>query len=140
MCTPRLQARAVATAADEVEPVRIDDEAVLTGHGRRGTVDLAFEITGHGEVGDGATVAADEVVMVVTGEILGQFEVAVFVRGDDAADDARLLEFGQVAVRTALRQVGLASEDLGQRHRPANARQHVDDRATRPGVALSDGS
>jgi len=75
---------------------------------------------------------------MVTGEIFGELIVAVLVGRDDPAHDARLFELGQVAVRAALGQIGLAGEDLGKRHRTAFVGEHIDDGATRTGIALSD--
>ena len=43
-------------------------------------------------------------VVVVAGEVLGELEARVLVVGDDAMDDARLLEHDEVPVDAALRE------------------------------------
>ena len=103
-------------------------EAGALGHlGERG-LELLLDGGGHLEVGDVSAGRADQVVMVVR-QVLGQLVAGELVRGHDAVHHARSLEHGQVPVRRALGQAGLALEQLRDRQRLVDLRQEVDEGA-----------
>ncbi len=80
-------------------------------------IELGLEVGVEGDIGDGAAVRADQ-VMVVLGELLGEL-VAGMIAGavHDASNRPRLLEHGEVAIRRALRQRSVDGEQLRQRVR-----------------------
>ena len=78
---------------------------------------------------------ADEVV-VVAHQVLGQLVAPAFVAGDDAVDDADLLEHDEVAVGRALGERRAAGEQLGDGRRAGGVGEQVDDRPAAVRVAL----
>jgi hypothetical protein len=72
-------------------------------------VKLAFDRVGELNVGHRAAGVAHEMVMV-TGELLGEFEAGEAAVPSETVDDAGFLEHGEVAVQAALRQ--MRREDL----------------------------
>ncbi len=101
--------------------------------------DGTFEPGRRGGVLHAATLRADEVMMMVTGEVLAELPAREFAIGDDAVDDSCLFEDDQVPVDRALGEVGAALEDLGDRDRPAGLVENLDQRSPVGGEALSDG-
>ena len=70
------------------------------------------------------------------GEVLGQLVAGVVVAADDATNDPRLLEDGDVAVRRALWQLVAGAEDLGDREGPVVRHEGLHDGPPVRGVAL----
>ena len=79
---------------------------------------------------------ADEVMMVMPGEILGQLVAGELVAADDPVDHAGLFEDGQVPVRRRLGQRPVACEQLRDRQWRLGRGQHPHQRAAGPGIAL----
>jgi hypothetical protein len=73
---------------------------------------------------------------MVLGQVLHELVMGEVLAGDDAANDVRLLERGEVAVRRGLRQRSIGVEDLRDRHGLRRRGDNVDERATLRRVAL----
>ena len=84
-----------------------------------------------------ATPRTDEVVVVMAGEILCEFEAAEFVVGDDPMHDAGRLQYGEVPVHRRLGQLAGPVEHLGHGEGPAGIGEEHDERAAAGGVALT---
>ena len=71
-------------AAEQVESVVVGREARGTGHLLHEGLERAFEPIGRREVGHRTAGGADQVVMVVVGEVFGQLEAGELVGSGDA--------------------------------------------------------
>ena len=80
--------------------------------------------------------SADQMV-VMAREVLGELVARELLLGDHAADRARLLEHGEVAVHGALRQPATAARISGIARRAARAAQQLDELAPLRRVALA---
>jgi hypothetical protein len=96
-----------------------------------------FNLPGCFEVFYRAAARADEVVVVVTCELLGDLEASVLVTAHDAVDDPRLFEEGEVPVGRALREALLGGNELGCGEGTASPSQSVDQDPAARGVALA---
>jgi pimeloyl-ACP methyl ester carboxylesterase len=106
------------------------------GHLDQCRIKAPLEVAGNGEVLHQATAGADQVVMVVTGEILGQFKAAEFVVGDDPVHHSGALEHRQVPVCRRLGQ-GLGTfQHLRHGKGTLRGSQEFDQGAALGGVAL----
>lgn len=92
---------------------------------------------GDGEVGDVTAFGADQVMMMVIGEVVGQLEAGEFVYRRDAMHDAASLEDRQIAVRRTLGQIA-GVDDLGGGERTIGTRQNPDQGSTPRRIALID--
>jgi hypothetical protein len=92
--------------------------------GRERAVDLGFERCGHRHVAHGAAAGADQVV-VVLGQVLGQFVPGPLAGGDEALDQAALLQHGEVPIHRTLGEVAPPLEDVGDRERSTCAGEEV---------------
>ena len=90
-----------------------------------------------GHVGDLAAPGAKQVV-VVLGDVLGQFEAGELVVGRDAPHDPDLLQVDEVAVRGAAREPWCQLGDVTDAHRVARPGKYLDDLAPAAGVPLGD--
>ena len=75
-------------------------------------------------------------MVMMAGEVFGEFVAREVVVGDDAVHDAGLFEHDEVAVHGALREASPRGEDLGDRERPVGRGEHVDDLLAHRGHAL----
>lgn len=75
---------------------------------------------------DGSTSGADEVMVMMTGEILGQLESTVLISALHPADDTGLGQHREVPVGRALRYASGGVQDLGDGQRPLCCGQDVD--------------
>jgi len=64
--------------------------------------------------------------MVVPGELFGQLEPAVIVGAADTLNDAHIEKGGEVAVGSALRQLGSGGQDFRDRQRSPSRGQGLD--------------
>jgi hypothetical protein len=97
--------------------------------------DHALERRARSDIDDAATAGAEQMVMVL-GEVLGQFEAGELIAGGNAADDPGTLEIDEMPVRRASRHAGELRGDVGDTDRMAIGRQELDDRPSARGVAL----
>ena len=102
----------------------------LGGHGS----EVGFERVGNCEVQDRAAARADQVVVMI-GEVLGQFKASKLVGSDDSMHHTAGLEHGQVPVRRALGERSCL-QDLGRGEGTTGLAQHLDQAAPPGGVAL----
>jgi hypothetical protein len=100
-------------------------EAVPTSEPIERPIDVGFESTGDRDVLDAPARRADEVMMML-GEVLCQLVAAELVVGDDAPDDAGVLEGGEVPVHRALREPR-RGQQLGNARSWALTRKRVDE-------------
>jgi hypothetical protein len=91
---------------------------------RERAVDLGFERCGHCDVTHGAAAGADQVV-VVLGEVLGQFVPCPLAGGYEALHESELLEHRKIPVDGALRETLSLFEDVRDRERSTCARKEV---------------
>ena len=115
----------------------LDRPSLVAGDHPRRTIDQVFELVRHGEVLDGAAHRADEVMVMLSGELIGDLEVAVLIGGDDSPDHPGVDELGEVAVGGALGEVVVVGQDLGQGDRSVSSLERFDNRPPRGGVALA---
>src|SRR5699024_963772 len=101
-----------AAATEEIESMFRGIEAGLGGNPAGHGLQLPFELIGDGEVRDLATDSADQVVVMVVGEVVGQLEAGELVDRCDAVDHTARLEHGEVAVGRALGEIA-GFDDLG---------------------------
>jgi hypothetical protein len=94
----------VAAETDEVHEVSLDAKACLASDLLSGLVDCVLDVGGHLDVLHRAAVGADEVMVVVVGEVFGEFVVGVVAVGDDAVNETEVLERGEVSIDRALRE------------------------------------
>ena len=111
-------------------------EAVRLCHAAQRTIELGFEVLGHGEVAHHATPGAHEVVVVALGERLVELVPRVLVGGDDAMHHTGVFEDHQVAVGGGHRETTVARDDLGDRERRVRLGEHLDQRLAAARVAL----
>lgn len=100
-----------------------------------GVLEIGLERVAHREVGDIPARGADEVVVVVIGEVFGQLEARQLIAGHDAVDHAARLQERQVPIGRALRQ-GTSGEDLCRRQGPPGLLEDLDEAPTARGVSL----
>jgi len=92
-----------------------DPEPGAAGHlGHRG-LEVRLDLRRHGEVAHVAAGLADQVVVVVLGQVLGELVASELVGGDDPVDDPGALQHGQVPVDAALGQVPPSLERFSDR-------------------------
>ena len=126
----------LVAAADEVEAVALDGEAGGSGDLVERSVEALLDARREREVAHVATLGADEVVVMVVGEALGQFVTGMVVVGDDPHHRADLLEDRQVAIHTGLREPVVSHQDLRNRERSVRLVQCLDDLPTARRVAM----
>lgn len=90
-----------------------------------GAVQTVLQLLARDEVLHPPAADADEMV-VVTGQILGELEVAVLVAGDDPVHDAGVDQLGEVAIGAALSEAVGLPQQLGDRQGPVGCRQDAD--------------
>jgi len=115
--------------------VGIDVEPDLVGGLLEGLVEAGFGFGVEGEVGNIAAVRADEVV-VVFGEVFGEFIAGKVVAGDDAGHGADFFEDGQVSVDAGLGERGVGGQDLGDGEWAITGLQHPNKASATGRVAL----
>lgn len=113
--------------APESEPTSLNGQ---------GALERPLEIGRKCYIVDHPAPVADEVMVMLTGDRFGELEAGVIVGGDDAMDNARLLQHHQVSVGRALGQVEAGREDPGNRERSGRADEHVDEAPPIGGIAL----
>lgn len=109
------------------------------GGGVQRLVKAAFGLGVELKVEDNSACRADQVV-VVLGELLGEFVAGEVVIGDDSGHGASLFEQRQVAVDARLRERRVGGSNLGDRQGALAMLQRSDEPAPAFGVALLDGS
>jgi hypothetical protein len=127
---------ALRAATDEVEAVIIEREACSFRRPTEGAFERSFKLVGQSEVADVTTRRADQMVMVMIGEALGEFEPSMIVVGNDPCDGADLFEYGEVAVHARLREAAVDLENLQDRHRTGTAAEHCDNATPPAGVPM----
>lgn len=125
------------------------DQVHLMGHGGKAmfvrdpgefTRHGGFEVGGQREVLDRSAVGADEVMVVLPADRLGEFEASVIVSRDNAVYHARRFEHTKVPVDRTLRECRVRGDDLGERQGTLRRDEHVDERPALGAVAGSGGA
>ena len=114
----------------------LDPEAMGAGHRFGERMHAVFELGRRIDVEDGSAGIADDVVMVA-GEILGQFVPCGVVSREQPMHHAGLLEDGEISIGGALGETGAAVEEFGHGERSIGTAEGVDEGASIGGVALS---
>ena len=96
----------------------------------------SLEARRRGHVLHRTTRSADEMVVVMAGQVLRQLEATVLVDPLNAAHDARLSEHGEVPVRRALRHTGRGRQEFGHRQWAIGGGQRFDQLLALRGVPL----
>ena len=113
------QSGAVGAGPDEIEAVPVDAEAVRPSRALQGIAEGLLEIGRELEVSYEPATRADQMMVVMIRQGLGELVSGVVVVGDDAGDRAHFLEDGEVAVHAGLGKRRVELEDLWDRDRPA---------------------
>jgi len=116
--------------------VLVDLEVGLLGCGPGSLGQGSLEAGGGRHILDGAAVAADEVVVVLAAEVLGELEAAGVVGAGDAAHDVGVGQDREGPVGRAHRDRRGDVDDLGDRQWAISAGEHLHDLAAIRGVAL----
>ena len=111
-------------------------EAMLGGDPLERSIEVGLDVGGRREVLDLAAPGADQVMMVVPSEILGQLVARELVAADDAVHHPGLLEHGQVPVGRRLGQGPVPRQQLGDRQRCIGRGQDAYQRPAGPRIAL----
>ena len=127
---------AAGAEPDEVQPVVLHLEPRRAGHLGERTIERRLERVGRREVLDPPAVGADQVV-VVRGEVLGQFVVAELVADGDPVHDAGGDQLVEVSIGAALGQGVVSLHDLGDREGPVGLVEHGDHPSARRRVPQS---
>jgi hypothetical protein len=109
--------------------------ALLFGHGAGGFAQCTLELRRGMDVFHLPAASADEVV-VVTGELLGEFETAVIVGACDPAHHADVYESCHVPISAALGELWGRGQDLRDGERTTGRRQCLDEDPPHMGVPL----
>lgn len=123
-------------SAHEVDAMFAHLEPDCVGRRSSGFGQSSLESGRRSHVLNGSARSADQVMVVVAGEVLGKFEATVLICALHPADDARIGQHRQVPVRRALRYPRCGLHDLGDGQRPLGCRQHLDQLLSLRRVAL----
>jgi hypothetical protein len=110
-------------------------EGGASAHPRRNGCKVGLEARRHRDVADVAAAGADQVV-VMLGEIFGQFVASELVARDDAMHNAGTLQDREVPVHRTLRKLGPPLEELRNAERLLGIPEDVDKGAAPRRVAL----
>jgi len=91
------------------------------------------------DVGDDVARAADEMVMVVVGQLFAELEQRIVAADGEPGHQAGVFEDHQVAVQRALAQPWFGGEDRRNGGRLTKRGQGGDDQLPAPGVAVPSG-
>lgn len=122
-------------AAEQIKAVVIRAEPGGLGHGDHGGFERSLEPVRNSEVSDEAAGRADQVVVVMIGEIFGQLKASELIGAVHAMDDTARLQDRQVSVGRALRQAACV-QDLCCGEGSARREQHLHETTPTGGVAL----
>lgn len=100
-------------------------ESVFGCHLVKGRVERPFEFSCQLYVGDLTALLADEVMMVIAGDLFGQFIARVIVGGHDAMDHPHFFEHYQIAVRRALGKLAVDGQHLSDGGWPRQAQKSL---------------
>ena len=114
----------------------VDPEANFGGYPMQSSVEVGFRTGVEGEIDDVTALRADEVVVVVPGEMFGELVAGEVVAGHDAGDDVGLFESGQVSVDRGLWKRVVGGDDLGDGEGPVAGLQGGNEASATAGVAL----
>lgn len=107
-------------------------------HERTHSVRQKFlDLIGNVDIDDSSTVDAHEMVMMSL-QILGEFEGGSLTRGEDLHHDPGILQDRQVAIHRTLRKIVGRRRDLGGDERVSGLRQHFDQSTTTRRISLVD--
>src|SRR5919197_6679301 len=87
-------------------------------------IELRLEGLGKRRV-DRASAARADHVMVMLRDALAQLILSELITSHHAANHTGVSEAGQVPINGALRETATTVQDLGERQRPAGARQYI---------------
>ena len=104
----------------------VADEAHLLCLGAERRFQLLFERRRQGHVEDHATLVTNQVMVVLPGNHLGQFEPSMVVRGSNALHHASLFQDREVPVGRTLRKARFCGQDTGDGQRTARPMQDLD--------------
>lgn len=113
--------------AHQIESVVVDPEAVLGGDGDGQRSHVLLDPRRDVDVHHRSARGADEVVVMVPGEVFGEFEPGGVVVGHEAVHHTCVLEHGQVAVRRTLGHSVDGVDQLDDRDRTPRDRQRIDE-------------
>ncbi len=133
--TPGGQVPAVAAGSYEVHAVVVDGESRLFLGDTGGLGERPLQAGRGGDVDDLAARFADEVV-VVAGQVLGQFEAAVVVATGHPAEGLGIDEGRDVAIGRTLGDGRRSGEYLRDAQGPAGRREGLDQSSPRCRIAL----
>lgn len=128
--------RTGGTNANEVEAVMFDAESVTLRHSGGERRDAFFEVGWNIDVDDGTATFADEMV-VMTGEVLGEFVARGVVGCNQPSHDSGILEDRKISVRRTLCHAGGDFDEFEHRDRAIGGTERIDEHAPIRGVALS---
>ena len=111
-------------------------KVLLPSGGLRRLVKGPFEPGRKPYVGHLPACPADEMVVVGSRELLGELETPVVICSRDAPNGTRFDQGRDVAIRTALRQAGVALKNLGNGQRSAGSGHALDQGTSKRRVAL----
>ena len=114
-----------AAGAEKIETVFSDREAFARGGGRKRCIELLLGLFVERKVGDVTARIADQVVMVA-GQVLGEFVTCELIVGDDPTHRTSLFKDGQVSVHARLGERGVDFADLADGKRAATVYQRLD--------------
>lgn len=99
-------------------------------------MEIVLQSVGERDVEHDPATDTDQVVVMGTGDVLGQFETGMVVGGDDSMDDPGLFQNSQVPVGGTLSQDIITIEQLGDGGGGRSRGQKLNDGTTIAGVAL----
>ena len=128
--------RTGGTNADEIETVMFDAESVTFRDGGGERRDAFFEVGWDIDVDDGSTLLTDE-VMVMAGEVFGEFVARGIVGRNQSSHDSGVFKYRKISVGRTLGHAGRNFDELEHRDGSISVAESIDQHASIRGVALS---